>query len=301
TINNIFEYESTGRFNQNQLIATLRGPIGRRGNFNAFYVFAKANSDTDGAGTFPANSYDLTGEYGRFSRDLRHRFVVTGSFRMPWNVTLSPFAIVSSGQPFNITVGRDLNGDTLFNDRPAFATDLTKPGVIVTRWGAFDPNPTVGEQIIPRNFGSGPGSLTTNLRISKTFGFGKETSTAANRQNRRGAQGGDTQPAGGGRGGGMGFPGMGGGGPRGGGGGREGGGGFGGGGDTSRRYNLTVGLNFQNILNHTNLGNPVGNLSSPFFGLSTGSGGNFGGFGGGGGACLGACNRRIDASVRFSF
>jgi len=305
TINNVFEYESTGRFNQNQFIATLRGTIGRKGNFNAFYVFAKANSDTDGAGTFPANSYDLSGEYGRFSRDVRQRFVITGSYRMPWNISLSPFVIISSGSPFNITVGRDLNGDTLFNDRPAFATDLTKPGVIVTRWGAFDPNPTVGEQIIPRNFGSGPGSLTTNLRISKTFGFGKETSSAADRQNRRGVQGGDAQATGGGRGGGMGFPGMGGGGPRGGGGGggREGGGGFGGGGggDTGRRYNLTVGLNFQNILNHTNLGNPVGNLSSPFFGLSTGSGGNFGGFGGGGGACLGACNRRIDASVRFTF
>ncbi len=310
TINNIFEYESTGRFNQNQLIATLRGTIGRRGNFNAFYVFAKANSDTDGAGTFPANSYDLSGEYGRFSRDVRHRFVVTGSFRMPWNVSLSPFVIVSSGTPFNITVGRDLNGDTLFNDRPAFATDLTKPGVVITRWGAFDPNPTAGEKIIPRNLGTGPGSLTTNLRISKTFGFGKETASAASR--RGGGAGADgkrgADASGGGRGGGMGFPGMGGGGPGGGGarggggGGRgEGGGGFGGGGDTSRRFNLTVGLNFQNILNHTNLGNPVGNLSSPFFGRSTGSAGNFGGFGGGGGACGGACNRRIDASVRFSF
>jgi hypothetical protein len=303
SINNIFEYESTGRFNQNQMIATLRGTIGRKGNFNAYYVFAKANSDTDGAGTFPANSYDLSGEYGRFSRDVRHRFVLTGSYRLPWNVSLNPFLIISSGSPFNITVGRDLNGDSLYNDRPAFAADLTKPGVVITRWGAFDPNPTVGEQIIPRNFGSGPGSLTTNLRVSKTFGFGKETSTAASR--RRDGAGGA-----GGRGAGAGIPGMGGGGPGGGGarggggggggrGGGGGGGGFGGGGETPKRYNLTVGLNFQNILNHTNPGPPVGNLSSLFFGHSTASGGAFGGFGGGG--CLGACNRRIDASVRLSF
>ncbi len=297
TNNNLFAYESSGHFNQNQLIATLRGPLGRRGNFNAFYVFAKARSDTDGAGTFPANSYDLSGEYGRASRDVRHRMVLTGSYRMPWNISLNPFVIVSSGQPFNITVGRDLNRDTLYNDRPAFATDLTKPGVIFSQWGAFDPNPVAGAQIIPRNFGSGPGSLTTNLRISKSFGFGKEPASA--NQNRRGGQGSE----GGGRTGGSGFPGMaGGGGPRGGG--RDGGfggGGFGGGGDNSKRYNLTLGLNFQNILNHTNLGNPVGNLSSPFFGISTGSGGNFGGFGGGGSSCAGACNRRIDASVRFSF
>src|SRR5438132_10074280 len=129
-------------------------------------------------------------------------------------MSLNPMVIVSSGAPFNITLGRDLNGDTLFTERPAFATDLTKPGVIITRWGAFDPNPTIGEQIIPRNFGSGPGSLTTNLRISKTFGFGKETSTAASRQNRRDGQAGGAGGSGG-RGG-LGFPGMGGGGPGGG-------------------------------------------------------------------------------------
>ena len=39
------------------------------------------------------------------------------------------FMIANSGTPFNITTGRDTNGDTFFSERPAFATDLTKPGV----------------------------------------------------------------------------------------------------------------------------------------------------------------------------
>jgi hypothetical protein len=224
-----------------------------------------------------------------------------GNFRAPWGISLSPFVIVTSGRPFNITIGRDLNLDTLFTERPAFATDPSKPGVVVTRWGTFDPNPTLGEQIIPRNFGTGPGSLTTNLRISKTFGFGKElSSSAGNRGNRGNGQG----QGGGGRAGGIGMAGIG-GGPRGGGGGggeRGGGGGGGfGGGESGKRYNLTLSLNFQNILNHPNFANPVGNLSSPFFGMSTATASNFGGFGGGGGACAGACNRRVDAQVRFSF
>ena len=55
----------------------------------------------------------------------------------------------------------------------------------------------------------------------------------------------------GGGGGGRGFPGGGG-----------GGGGFGGGGNAGGRYNLTFSLNFNNILNHANLANPVGNLGS---------------------------------------
>ena len=94
----------------------------------------------------------------------------------------------------------------------------------------------------------------------------------------------------------MGIGGLGGGGQRGGGGGRGGGVG---GSDTGKRYNLTFSINIQNPLNHANLGKPDGNLSSPFFGLSTASGGNFGGFGGAPGSS--AYDRRIDAQIRFSF
>src|SRR5437667_251579 len=72
------------------------------------------------------------------------------------------------------------------------------------------------------------------------------------------------------------------GGGRGGGGRGGGGGGRGGGGgqESGKRYSLTFSLNFQNLLNHTNEANPIGNLSSTLFGISTSSGGNFGGFGG---------------------
>ncbi|HLM23825.1 MAG TPA: hypothetical protein VK274_02155, partial [Pyrinomonadaceae bacterium] len=74
------------------------------------------------------------------------------------------------------------------------------------------------------------------------------------------------------------------------------GGGFGGGGGNGR-YNLTFSLNFNNLLNHTNFGPPVGNLGSSLFGQSTGTSAGFGGFGGGNPAY----NRRIDAQIRFSF
>jgi len=59
----------------------------------------------------------------------------------------------------------------LFTERPAFAADLTKPGIVFTRFGVFDPNPVAGETIIPRNYAQAPGSLIANLRVSRTFGF----------------------------------------------------------------------------------------------------------------------------------
>src|SRR5207245_4241180 len=60
-------------------------------------------------------------------------------------------------------------------------------------------------------------------------------------------------------------------------------GGFGGGASAEKRYNLTLSINFQNLLNNVNLDRPVGNLSSPLFGQSLGltSIGNFGGGAGG--------------------
>lgn len=300
--NNFFEYESTGRFDQNQLIVTLGSRLSRNVSFNVNYTFNKTNSDSDGAGTFAANPYDFSGEYGRASNDIRHRFSLFGNFRAPWGISLSPFLIITSGAPFNITIGRDLNGDTLFTDRPAFATDLTKPGIIVTKFGAFDPNPALGTPIIPRNYGQGLGSITSTLRVSKTFGFGGERRSTAQTQG-QGNRGGGAEPGGGqprggfGGGGARGGGGGGGGAPGGGGGGRGGGGG----GETAKRYSLMFSVSFQNILNHANLGRPIGNLSSSLFGLSNSSAGGFGGFGGRGGGGTAPYNRLIEANIRFSF
>lgn len=296
---NVFSYESSGRYNQNQFILNFNGRLYRNGSLNAFYVLAKANSDSDGTGTLPANPYDLSTEYGRASGNIRHRFVMTGNFRAPWGISLNPFVVVQSGRPFNITLGRDINGDTLNTERPALApagADCSDINIRCTPFGNFKLNFVPGDVMIPRNFGEGPGSTSVNLRVSKTWAFGSEGSGSnANQQNRQDGQRDGQRAIMGGMGGGRGSGGPGGGGGRGGfpGG---GGGGFGGGGSAGGRYNLTFSVNFNNILNHANLANPVGNLGSSLFGQSTNTSG-FGGFGGGNPAY----QRKIDAQIRFSF
>lgn len=72
---------------------------------------------------------------------------------------------------------------------------------------------------------------------------------------------------------------------------------FGGGGGAGKRYTLTASINARNVLNHVNLGTPVGDLSSPVFGQSISTGGGFGP-GGGGGA---AGNRKLELMLRFTF
>jgi len=87
---------------------------------------------------------------------------------------------------------------------------------------------------------------------------------------------------------------------RGGGGGGGMGGGFGGGASSEKKYNLTVSLFVQNILNNVNFAAPIGNLSSPLFGQPQSVAGSFGGFGGGGGSAN-AGNRRIYVNLRLNF
>ena len=178
-VGNLFLYESTGVLNQNQWITNVNSRVNRNLSLFAFYVLNHANSNTDGATTYPANPYNLATEYGRSSLDVRHRFVLGGSIGGPLKLRFSPFVIAHSGSPFNITTGSDPFGDATFAQRPAFATDLSRSSVRVTPFGAFDLNPLPGETIIPRNYAEGPGYFSLNLRVSKTFGFGAKDERGA--------------------------------------------------------------------------------------------------------------------------
>ncbi|MBI2688292.1 MAG: carboxypeptidase regulatory-like domain-containing protein [Acidobacteria bacterium] len=307
SIGNVYYYDSSGSFTQRQIMANFNTRFRSNVMLFGFYAFGHANGDTDGAGTFPANTYDLSTEYGRSSFDIHHRVVMGGNLRGKWGFTLNPFVMYSSGAPFNITTGRDNNGDSVFNDRPSFAAPgATGRDIVTTAYGRFNLNPLPGETIIPRNYGKGPDSFTVNLRLSKTWGFGEATSrdTGDRGSFSGGPPGGG--PMGGGGGGGPRGGGGGGGGMRGGGGGGpRGGGGMFGGGASGKKYSLTFSASARNLLNHVNYGTPIGNLTSPLFGLSNSLGGGFGGPGGGrgpgGGGAGGAGNRRIELQLTFSF
>jgi hypothetical protein len=237
-VGNIFQFESSGRLNQNQLIVTVNNRLNKKVSFTANYTLNKANSDTDGVRTFPADSYDLTTEYGRSAFDIRHFFFLGGAFEAPFGLQFNPLIIAFSGSPFNITTGRDSNNDLLFTERPALATDLNKPGVVVTRFGAFDPNPQPGQAVIPRNFGKGPNFFTVLLSVSRTFKFGEVSAKPAAASGGRAAA-----PSGA---------------------------------PVEKRYSMTFSLRAVNLFNRTNLSAPVGDLSSPFFGQSTATAGSFG-------------------------
>jgi hypothetical protein len=167
-----------------------------------------------------------------------------------------------------------LYGTTLFNGRPGLPTDLNKPGLIRTSYGFLDPNPTADEKILPRNFGRGPGSITLNLRVSKSLDFGGARENAATTE--RGSVGGvERRPSTG-----AGAPPQ--AGPP--------------TAQTGGRYNLTISMSIRNLLNHTNPGPIIGNITSPLFGQANQPSG-----GGGFVFSEAANNRRLELQTRFTF
>jgi hypothetical protein len=273
----VFLMESAGLYNQNQLIANVNAKLNAGLSLFGFYVLNRAMSNTDGVGTFPAVPRSSVGEYGPASTDVRHRVTAGGSINLKWAIRISPFAVVQSGAPFDITAGNDLYGTTLFNGRPGLATDPSKPGLIPTSYGLLDPNPTSGERLLPRNYGRGPGQISVNLRVAKTIGFGSE----------RGGSGGGSSSGGGGGGTGTALAAVSG----------RGLGSIIGSPTTARRYNLSLGMSIRNLFNHTNPGPIIGNITSPYFGSAN----QIAGAANGEGFYETANNRRLEMQIRFTF
>ena len=278
--NPLFLTESSGLYNQNQLISSVNSRVTKNISLFSYYMFNYARSNTDGLSTFPANPYSSAGEYGPASTDVRHHFSVSGSITTKWNFRFNPYLVMDSGPPFDITAGRDLYGDTLFNGRPGIATGPNKPGLIATKYGLLDPNPTPDEKILPRNFGRGPGQISMNLRVGKTIAFGPSIERA------------EATWTGPGSGAGR----------------RDTGGAFGMGAAgpastvVNHRFNLSISMSVRNLLNHNNPGPITGAITSPLFGLANQAASGGGGGGpGGGGFTESANNRRLELQLRLSF
>jgi hypothetical protein len=102
----------------------------KRTFFNVNYTWSRNRTDTTGAFTIPASGDDLDTEWGPGPNDILHR--AGGSFSMQpvKNMTLGVNVRASSGLPYNITTGRDDNGDGLFTDRPAGVSRNSARGAI---------------------------------------------------------------------------------------------------------------------------------------------------------------------------
>ena len=170
----ILQVQSDANFIRNMLILNLRKSLNKYFSINVNYVLGKSMSDYGGGGfsgsgiggifSVPSNSLNPEADWGRADGDARHFLLITGQVNLPHGFRFNPFLRYQSSTPFNVITGRDINGDTIINDQPAFATTATlAQNLIVTPFGSFNIDPTSGKLMVPRNFLVGPATFPLTL------------------------------------------------------------------------------------------------------------------------------------------
>jgi hypothetical protein len=112
---------------------------------SANYLYGRSMDEADSAFALPADNYNLAAERGPASGFSRHRLMSLANLPLRNRFRLGTSLRVQSGTPYDITTGRDDNGDTVSNDRPAGVT---------------------------RNTGVGSATVDLGLRLSWNLAFG---------------------------------------------------------------------------------------------------------------------------------
>lgn len=234
TAGNISEIQSSGKRAADRLTVSvnMRQPA-RRMFAMVMYQLGSQRNYADSATALPSDSNNPNLDWGPSAQDVRHRLFLNLNTPIGNGVRAGLSVQGSSALPYTVTTGRDDNGDTVFNDRPAG---------------------------VERNSARGASQWTANLRLNKSFGLGGA------RPGGPGGPGGmPTMPPPGGGGASNTLAQR---GPGGGGDGpqimvMEG---------TNARYRLDFFVNIQNLFNNVNYNAFVGNQLSPFYGTATSAG-----------------------------
>ena len=169
----VLQYTSWGETWYKGLALSVRKRFNGRHQFLASYTLSEAEDTSadyqsffipqdNGFGRNPADpnglpiGFNPSAERGPSLQDQRHRFVFSGAYVLPWNVTVSSIVTLASGRPYNILAGSDLNGDgnggATAPDRPR--TDPTNPSTAIRR-----------------NAGVLPNQYTVDARVAKRIGI----------------------------------------------------------------------------------------------------------------------------------
>jgi len=138
----IRQIEASGRSLGESLEVSFRGRLSKYFSGLAQYRLAWAFDNTSGITAFPANDYDLNGEWSRSDWDRRHRFELLGTATPGRQFNLGVALSLYTGAPYTETLGVDEFNDGVANARPAG---------------------------VPRNSLQGPGYVDLDLRCSRDF------------------------------------------------------------------------------------------------------------------------------------
>jgi Carboxypeptidase regulatory-like domain len=152
SLGNVTQVESTARMAIDTVQVGMNWSVPARRLFLfANYAWNDQRNDTDGPFSLPANSYDVAAEWARATGVPRHVASAVFNSNLTKRLRLGVSAAGRSGSPYNITTGRDDNGDTVFTDRPSG---------------------------VGRNAATTPGAWDMAARLTYAFGFGERSQSA---------------------------------------------------------------------------------------------------------------------------
>jgi Carboxypeptidase regulatory-like domain/TonB dependent receptor len=163
-------YDTNGHMWYDGLLVRLEKRMSHNYQFSLAYTFSKTLDDTwpefitQGGG--PQAWYNPSAEKALSATsglnaddDERHHVTLSGLYKLPLGFELSGVLQANSHRRFNITTGRDNNGDGVLADRPnlvngAYVDTGTGPGV---------------QGNLGKNAGIGPDYFAIDARLAKTF------------------------------------------------------------------------------------------------------------------------------------
>ena len=229
--------ESTGLSRTHELSVTS-SIVFKNFTMSGSYLLSYGMTDAEPE-MYPSDPYNIRLDWGPSTfDDVRHRLMLFGTIPLPMKFTLGEFFTMSSGDPYNITTGLDLNRNASLTARPALLAGVTAAGCsgaylqYEPDFGCFRLDPTPNAQI-ERNSGRGPWqTFLSDLSLERSWNLkpGKGTPRKAE------ASGDDDDAV-----------------------------------PTSGSSTVGLGIEAQNPFNQTVYAAPEGDLSSPYFGQSRSS------------------------------
>lgn len=142
--------ESSARSSYNGLTLSLNKRYSNRYQFLTSYTLGYNRDDDSNernfAGITYEDAYNLRREYRWSRNDIRHRWVLSGTYDLPFGLLTSGILTYRSGLPFSAFTGIDSNRDSQFTDKPI-----------------------IGGVPLLRNSFRQPNFFNVDLRVAKSF------------------------------------------------------------------------------------------------------------------------------------
>lgn len=176
---NIDQVESSASSRAHSLGLTLRGAMGRWTGM-AQYALSRVEDDTDGRFSLPADSYDLRPEWGRADGDQKHRVTAVSTVELQGGFRMGTSFTFGSGGPFDVTTGRDDNGDSRANDRPRGVSRNTGRGPSFVQWDVRATKRFRAPRLISRASDSRSRNVEVNIDVFNVWNRANHTRYVGN-------------------------------------------------------------------------------------------------------------------------